>query len=1370
MRTAKTLGSLLITWGVLSASAAGGTRVFMASDVDATNAPTTGNTSVVMTAGTTATISMWLEDDVQLALLNGYQVIARWQATPLPGASGTVTYRDNAAPPGAGDSIAVSFGRADYVFSGEGAESPSFNETPSPPAPAGSAGFGAQNSLPGIGLGIPVVGIKYLADFAIDASPDACGAFELAFVPIGVAPAGGTAFVGPNGVEFPINEFQKLTVLVGATVVPPGDMCLTTLNFSDTLALPADFFGPGSSPFGGSVGFLGSSSNPFDTTIHLNSGAIFCGLPGGTETVDIELVQLQLLSVAPINVDGNLWSVRATLSANGPPPSGSMDITTTSPAGGTFNAAWSLQPRYTFTRIDNPALPLKYWDTGSLGLPAKQMQTVGEIGWSTPGTFTPNVPNIPEQCLTALITAWDEANQCCDAVLTAGQSVLHNVLQVGCDLCGGGGGQPASGACCSVAALCQVVAGSDACPGPNTYFGDGTTCDDNDGDGIPNVLETNDCIVGPCSTGTNPANPDTDGDGCTDGADADPCDPCVPFGGCGLPVPPDCNGNGTNDAWEAACNQCPDCDGNGVCRECDLVWCCIEDPNSGPLWLNTTVALCQGAAPGLPLTIYDECCNGPEQDSEPIPEGSVVFNHVIGQPGVCPATCDPVPAPEGPCAPPFIDPWRSGEQDGATAMCEDFFIDPTNPSTQLSPPLPVNFFGQRNGADSDLWVGKICFQGDPLSPPKTPFGDFGNADTLIVRTLDPFDRCALPAGPQSVSVEIVALSLIEVAPINVTWGCDACATQSDPAAAQVLRNAFCANPPPGGICEQWNVDVGLSPTFTPPPGTLTATKAHCNGGTYFNTLLVQALLTFSKVGAPAVTATLDTAEAGIPPVELEVLPANARPWSSDVDPTSGFVVDECSDFHAGIDTLTKSTNCDCNNSLKRDLCDIEDGDSFDCNLNNIPDECEIDLNTPPLGSYFCAPGTGCDPDCNTNGIPDACETDCNANGAPDDCDITAMISNDCQPDGIPDDCQSDCNGNGVADGCDIAGASADCNSNGTPDECEPDCNGNSIADSCEITAGTLHDFNANGVPDVCESVGCFNASSCCDVAVADGIRDDGCVWCACNSGVCSAQPLGTFADMGGAFGACAPDGFSNVHDRNHALTCFSGENPCDDLNVDAGGAFGACEADGFCNVHDANHALTGFAGTNLCSCSPSPAASVDRVVVGRAQLEVRTERPMIRPARTVRVRVLVKAMSSAAARSAFSGNEQVNLQSYQLHLAVSGGRRGILELVDITIEPHKQFVFRGRSDVFDAFNTETAQMIAGLDDMLGVAGQGDAYLATYTYRASPDAAGQFVVDVLHDESNGDQTYLVAAHGEQIVIESTTAAAIRVTPLTSVGAR
>jgi hypothetical protein len=178
---------------------------------------------------------------------------------------------------------------------------------------------------------------------------------------------------------------------------------------------------------------------------------------------------------------------------------------------------------------------------------------------------------------------------------------------------------------------------------------------------------------------------------------------------------------------------------------------------------------------------------------------------------------------------------------------------------------------------------------------------------------------------------------------------------------------------------------------------------------------------------------------------------------------------------------------DCNGNGVHDDCDLAEGTSYDCNTNGIPDECEDDCNRNGLHDS-CDIAGGTSGDCNGNGIPDECE-DCNENGLADECDLAAGTSEDCNVNQIPDECEQDCNANGVPDDCDIAdgvssdcnvnaildecdltaGASRDCDNNDIPDECQRDCNGNGLDDGCDIAEGTSEDCQPNGIPDECES-------------------------------------------------------------------------------------------------------------------------------------------------------------------------------------------------------------------------------------------------------------------------------------------------------------
>ncbi len=277
---------------------------------------------------------------------------------------------------------------------------------------------------------------------------------------------------------------------------------------------------------------------------------------------------------------------------------------------------------------------------------------------------------------------------------------------------------------------------------------------------------------------------------------------------------------------------------------------------------------------------------------------------------------------------------------------------------------------------------------------------------------------------------------------------------------------------------------------------------------------------------------------------------------------------------------------------------------------------------------------------------------------------------------------------------------------------------------------------------------CAAAVDCADLDL-NGITDDVCVWWECVGNSCVSTPKSVPADLGGSFGACPIDTFCNIHDVNHTLTCFSGESACESINADGGGPFGSCTQDGFCNIHDANHARTCFSGTNVCSCPSSPLPTTAPTVVGEATLSAVPASRVVRAGGEIAVRVLLERPVDF-------------LQSYQLHLAASGGRSGELELVDAAIEAHDHAVLAAGAGRFEAFNVENGQMLAGLYEVgVGAATDADGYLATFTYRATPDAVGVFVVDVLHDESAGDQTFLIAPLAEKIAISETKPAVITV---------
>jgi glucose/arabinose dehydrogenase len=305
----------------------------------------------------------------------------------------------------------------------------------------------------------------------------------------------------------------------------------------------------------------------------------------------------------------------------------------------------------------------------------------------------------------------------------------------------------------------------------------------------------------------------------------------------------------------------------------------------------------------------------------------------------------------------------------------------------------------------------------------------------------------------------------------------------------------------------------------------------------------------------------------------------------------------------------------------------------------------------------------------------------------------------------------------------------------------------------EDEAGELYVLTSLDLPPSGTSGSVYRLTVCCEDVDRcadtdqDGVTDDSCKWHDCVSNTCNTLPR-NYADMGGAFGVCPIDGFANIHDRNHVLTCFAGLSTCEPINIDAGGSFGACPPDGFCNIHDANHALTSFAGTNTCTCPPVPAPQAPITNAGTAELALAVNRKTIFAGDRFNVEI------------ALSGTVEA-LRSYQLELITSGGTCGALEVVDIFVEPRRTAVFASREDVFSAFNPDSHQMLSGLDLDEGVSTTGSTYLATFTLRATRKAMGSFVIDLAVDEGAGDQTYLVAPDNGRIEIAGTTAVVVNV---------
>ncbi len=343
--------------------------------------------------------------------------------------------------------------------------------------------------------------------------------------------------------------------------------------------------------------------------------------------------------------------------------------------------------------------------------------------------------------------------------------------------------------------------------------------------------------------------------------------------------------------------------GDPTCCEQAVGACCLPDGISCVAAVEEDCLEMQGsfAGPGT------ECSAVLVEVEEP---GGEIVTHQVWTSADCESGGLRPGARDCPPGEPFHDSWTTPEE---RPLCHNFGVPG-------SPAIPPGFFGP----GSDPFEGQVCMKGEPLGIP-----DLGDADTIIERTEDPFDRCELPGTTsRTVDAEVVALSLVGIDPIEVIID---------------------------GLPVLWDVAVDLS-EVPAPVGFVTATRTHCNGGTYTSTLYVQPRFTFTRVDDPAEVRVLDTGLEGIEPVMLDQL--IPEQWASDLTDVHG-AYDPCTDFHAGIDdNILQTDQCDCNGNGIRDRCDIENGDSPDCNLNQVPDGCDIQ--------------NGISQDANGDGIPDEC--------------------------------------------------------------------------------------------------------------------------------------------------------------------------------------------------------------------------------------------------------------------------------------------------------------------------------------------------------------------------------------------------------------
>ncbi len=337
---------------------------------------------------------------------------------------------------------------------------------------------------------------------------------------------------------------------------------------------------------------------------------------------------------------------------------------------------------------------------------------------------------------------------------------------------------------------------------------------------------------------------------------------------------------------------------------------------------------------------------------------------------------------------------------------DDLWTTPAGSRTSysfLDTPLPADFFGQ----GSDLFDGTVDLMGAALDPA------LGPADTIVRRLQD---ICPAEVGETvTVDVEIVALSLVSVEPITVTFN-------------------------GGQLAEQWDVEVCLS-SFPQETGSMTITLDEEDCGTFDSNIPVLPKFTFIRRSTGA-GQFVDCGERDQLCEGLD-LEGEDNDWvliggPADYDPASngilrtpaGVQIDADCDGQAETMTLEASSCFQAGMSCRG---------GFECTFN---EEAEGRLDSGAGGQH-------------TSFINS--EDDIDSDGWPNDCD-------NCPEDASPD--QTDSDGDGLGDICD------NCPDDDNPDQADGDAdNIGDVCDNCpDISNEDQADADDNGVGDACEGI------------------------------------------------------------------------------------------------------------------------------------------------------------------------------------------------------------------------------------------------------------------------------------------------------------
>ncbi|NOS99274.1 MAG: hypothetical protein HOP29_01450 [Phycisphaerales bacterium] len=156
---------------------------------------------------------------------------------------------------------------------------------------------------------------------------------------------------------------------------------------------------------------------------------------------------------------------------------------------------------------------------------------------------------------------------------------------------------------------------------------------------------------------------------------------------------------------------------------------------------------------------------------------------------------------------------------GPVSPGDDLWVTPCGGGTYDYQTISAGFFTSLGGSSSVEYNSGVVLGGVPLTIFPTPVPN-APVDTIVRRLAPTAPTFTTGSVGELIPIEIVALHLASCDPITVTYA--------------------------NSSTEQWDVDVCLDATQT--TGTMTLNHECAEGGSYTNTLPVNAVLTFSRVG------------------------------------------------------------------------------------------------------------------------------------------------------------------------------------------------------------------------------------------------------------------------------------------------------------------------------------------------------------------------------------------------------------------------------------------------------------------------------------------------------------------------------------------